>query len=193
VADIIVLKAGEWAGLSPWLTGILAVGAILAAFYTVSGLLVTGAGAFSYDIYYRLFNPRASQGKRLAVAKSATIVLAALVVFLASRPTALIAEITALAFALAGNTLFPIFLLGIWWGRANKYGAVAGMATGLAVTFSALLLGSVFPILYELFPPTSSALLGAPLVILVVVAVSLATPSPPEKVQRFLAEEVHGS
>jgi cation/acetate symporter len=193
MADIIVLKAGEWAGLSPWLTGILAVGAILAAFYTVSGLLVTGAGAFSYDIYYRLFNPRASQSKQLAVAKSATIVLAALVVFLASRPTALIAEITALAFALAGNTLFPIFLLGIWWGRANKYGAVTGMATGLVVTFVALLLGPVFPFLYELFPPTSSALLGAPLVILVVIVVSLATPAPPEKIQRFLAEEVHGS
>ncbi|MDP0947478.1 sodium:solute symporter family transporter, partial [Klebsiella pneumoniae] len=50
-ADIIILRAVEWANLSPWLTGILATAAIVAAFSTVTGLLITGASAFSYDIY----------------------------------------------------------------------------------------------------------------------------------------------
>ncbi|OHB31455.1 MAG: cation acetate symporter [Desulfuromonadaceae bacterium GWC2_58_13] len=193
LADIIVIKAGEWAGLPFWLTGIISAGAIMAAFSTVTGLLLTGASAFSYDIYYRLINPAASDKKRVAVAKGATLVLAILVVALAINPPWLIAQITAVAFALAGNTLFPVFLLGIWWDRTNKYGAIAGMTTGLAVTFCALLLGPSVPLIATLLPATSSALLGAPLVILVMILVSLLTPPPPERIRRFLAEEVHES
>jgi cation/acetate symporter len=191
MADLVVIKAGQWAGLSPWLTGIIAVGAIVAAFSTVTGLLITGAGAFSYDIYYRLLNPRASEKKRMRVAKAATLVLAVLVVAVAARPPGLIAEITAVAFALAGNTLFPVFLLGIWWDRTNKFGAVAGMLTGVGLTCVSLLPGKTFPLLQSLLPPTSSALIGAPLVIVVMIVVSLATPPPPERIRKFLAEEVH--
>jgi cation/acetate symporter len=190
MADMVVIKAGEWAGLPAWLTGVLAVGAISAAFSTVTGLLITGAGAFSYDIYSRFLNPKATESERMQIAKGATLVLAGLVVLVAARPPGLIAEITAVAFALAGNTLFPVFLLGIWWDRANKQGAIAGMITGLVVTFGALLLpgGST---LGTLLPATSSAFIGAPLVVLVMIGVSLATPAPPEKIRRFLADEVH--
>jgi cation/acetate symporter len=189
MADIIVVKVGEWVGLSPWLTAVIAVGATMAAFYTVTGLLVSGAGAFSYDIYYRLLNPDAGEHKRMAVAKGTTLVLAVIVLLLATKPPGLIAEITAIAFALAGNTLFPVFLLGIWWDRANKYGAIAGMGAGLVITFASLLLGGYFPWLEAVIPPTSSAFIGAPLVILIMIFVSLATPAPPEKIRRFLAEE----
>ena len=189
-ADLIVIKAGEWTGLPSWLTGIIAIGAISAAFSTVSGLLITGAGAFSYDIYSRFLNPRATETERMRIAKGATLVLAALVVLVAAQPLGMIAEITAVAFALAGNTLFPVYLLGIWWDRATKQGAVAGMLTGTVITFGALLLpaGST---LAALFPATSSAFLGAPLVILVMICTSLVTQPPPEPIRRFLAEEVH--
>jgi len=191
VADLIVIKAGEWVGLSPWMTGIVAVGGVMAAFSTVTGLLVNGAGAFSYDIYYRLINPRATERQRMLVAKGATLVLALLVLVAAMNPPGLIAQITAVAFALAGNTLFPVFLLGIWWDRANKFGAVAGMATGLGITLLSLAGGLLWPTLERLLPPTSSALIGAPVVILVMVGVSLATPPPPLSIRRFLAEKVH--
>ena len=191
LADLIVIKASEWAGIPEWLTGAIAVGAIMAAFSTVTGLLLTGAGAFSYDIYYRMLNPRANERQRMRVAKGATLVLALLVLAGAANPPWLIAQITAVAFALAGNTLFPVFLLGIWWDRTNKYGAIAGMVTGLCITFASLALGGVFPILNILFPPTSSAMLGAPLVIAVIIIVSLLTPAPDVRIRRFLAEEVH--
>ena len=190
VADLIVVYAGEWAGLPEWLTGIVAVGAISAAFYTLSGLLITGAGAFSYDIYYRIINPRANERHRVRVAKVATLVLALLVVGLAINPPGLIAEIAALAFALAGNTLFPVFLLGIWWERANKHGAVAGMLTGCAITIGSLL-WSNHPLLGAVLPPTSSALIGAPLVGLVIIIVSLLTPTPSPRIHQLLVDTVH--
>ncbi len=192
LADLIAIKAAEWAGLSPVLTGVVAVGAIVAAFSTVVGLLLTGASALSYDIYYRLINPQATQHQCLAVAKGSTLALALLVVLLSVNPPGLIAEITAIAFALAGNTLFPVFLLGIWWDRTNKYGAIAGMATGAAITAIPLLAGEAIPLVARVLPPTSSALVGAPVVTLVMIIVSLNTPPPPEPIRKFLAEEVHG-
>jgi cation/acetate symporter len=191
IADVIVIKAAEWGGLSPWLVGMLAVGGIMAAFGTITSMLIGGAGAFSYDIYYRILNPEASERQRMKVAKGATLVLAVLVVLAAVNPPGLIAEITAVAFALAGNTLFPVFLLGIWWDRTNKYGAIAGMTLGIVITFASLSLGSVFPLLQSLLPPTSSALIGAPVVIVVMIIVSLLTPPPPDAIRRHLFEKVH--
>jgi cation/acetate symporter len=191
LADLIVIKAGEWVGIPELLVGLLAVGGTLAAFSTITGLLITGAGAFAYDIYYRLINPRASERHLLKVAKGVTLVLAVLILVVAVNPPGLIAEITAVAFALAGNTLFPVFLLGLWWGRANKYGAICGMLAGVALTFAPVLVGHLIPGLRDWLPPTASALIGAPLVILIMIVVSLLTPAPPEQIRRFLIEKVH--
>ncbi|MGK2907098.1 MAG: sodium:solute symporter family transporter [Desulfuromonadales bacterium] len=191
LADIIVIKTAEWVGLNMILVSVLAIGGILAAISTITGLLVTGAGTISYDIYYRLINPNASESHLRWVAKGATLALALLVLVIAVNPPGLIAQITAVAFALAGNTLFPVFLLGIWWDRANKYGAVAGMLIGTMITFAPILFGHLSPTLRALLPPTSSALIGAPVVILTMIIVSRLTPPPPEHVRRFLVEKVH--
>ncbi|GFO66869.1 cation acetate symporter [Geomonas limicola] len=192
MADIVVLKTAVLAGVPGWLAGVLAAGALSAAFFTVAGLLMNGAASVSFDLYYRVFHPQASELSRMKVAKGATLALGGLVLLLALNPPGLIAEITAVAFALAGNTIFPLLLLGIWWGRANDDGAVAGMLVGVVCTFAQPLFGSLSPQVAALFPLTSSALCGAPLVILVMIAVSLATPPPPDEMQRFLASEVHG-
>ena len=191
-ADLITLNTAAGAGVPGWLVGMLAAGALSAAFFTVAGLLMTGAASISHDIYYSFLNPRASERSRMQVAKGGTLVLAAVVLLLALDPPGLIAEITAVAFALAGNTIFPLFLLGIWWDRANRYGAIAGMLTGVLCTAAQPLFGGNFPLFASFFPATSSSLCGVPLVILVMIVVSLATPAPPEEMRRFLDREVHG-
>lgn len=191
VADLIIVKTGEWVGIPDFLVAVLAVGAILAAFSTVTGLLITGAGAFAYDIYFRLINPRASERQLVKVAKGVTLLMAVLILLIAANPPGMIAEITAVAFALAGNTLFPVFLLGIWWDRTNKHGVIVGMTVGIILTFVPVLFGHMLPGLLIWLPPTSSAFIGAPLVILVIIVTSLLTPPPSEKVRRFLVEKVH--
>ena len=67
IADIIVIKTAEWVGVNELLVSVLAVGGILAAISTITGLLVTAAGAVSYDIYYRLINPNANERHLLLV------------------------------------------------------------------------------------------------------------------------------
>lgn len=192
MADIMVIRTAVMGGLPLWLIGILAAGAICAAFFTVAGHLISGAASLSHDIYYRLMNPAASADQKMAIAKGAVLALAGVVYVLAANPPGLIAEITAVAFALAGNTIFPVFLLGIWWSRTNRYGVIAGMLTGIVITFAAPLFGGVAPAVAAVFPLTSSALCGVPLVIMVMIIVSLVTPPPSIEIRRFLAEEVHG-
>lgn len=192
MADMIVITAATAGGLPLWLTGVLAAGGLSAAFATVSGLLMTGAASCSHDIYAGLINPASSEYRKMRLAKGCTLFLALIVYLIALNPPGLIVEITAVAFALAGNTIFPAFLLGIWWGRANRQGIVCGMILGVIITFAEPLFGGVVPLAARLFPLTSSALCGAPLVILVTIAVSLLTPPPPERIRRFLATEVHG-
>jgi len=190
VADMAVLSAARYSGLPLWCIGLLAAGGMSAAFSTVAGLLLTGSASFSYDIYPRLIRPNASETDKVYAAKGFFLALAVIVMALALRPWGMIAEIAALAFALAGNTIFPAFLLGIWWGRANAAGVISGMLAGVAITFIPLMAGYL-PFLSVLPPATSSAFIGAPMVTLIMVAVSLLTPPPGEEIRRFLARNVH--
>jgi cation/acetate symporter len=192
MADIIVLRTAVMGGLPSWLVGMLAAGAVSAAFFAVAGLLMTGAASISYDIYFRIINPQASELQKMSIAKGSTLVLAFLVLLGALNPPGLIAEIAAVAFALAGNTIFPAFLLGIWWSGTSRHGVISGMLTGLLITFSQPLFGTLVPMVNTLFPLTASALCGAPVVIIVMITVSRFTRPPSEEIRRFLAEEVHG-
>lgn len=191
MADLVTLSAALQGGVPVWVVGLLVAGGMAAAFYAVSGLLQTGAAAFAYDIYPRLLRPTATDSDKLTMAKGSFLVLAVGVLALSFKPMGMIAEIAAVAFALAGNTIFPAFLLGIWWSRTNAAGVLVGMLSGVLISFSAPLFGGMFPLVETLFPLTSSAFLGAPLVVLVMIVVSLLTRPPSREVVAFLAHDVH--
>jgi cation/acetate symporter len=190
-ADMIVLSAVSNGGLPVWVIGLLAAGGMSAAFSTVAGLMLNGSASFSYDIYPRLIRPNASEMDKVYAGKGFFLVLAVVVMVLTLRPWGMIAEIAALAFALAGNTIFPAFLLGIWWGRANASGVIAGMLSGLLITFLPFVIGDALPLVSHLLPVTSSAFIGAPVVVMIMVIVSLLTAPPSENIRRFLARDVH--
>lgn len=191
-ADMVVFSAAQNGGLPLWVTGLLVAGGMSAAFSTVAGLMLTGSASFSYDIYPRLIRPGATEGDKVYAAKGFFLLLAIVALLLAVQQTSMmIAEIAALAFALAGNTIFPAFLLGIWWGRANAAGVITGMVAGVVITFAPLLIGNSFPLLHVLFPATSSAFLGAPVVIAVMIIVSLLTAPPSSEISSFLSRSVH--
>jgi cation/acetate symporter len=190
-ADMVVLSAVSNAGLPSWVVGLLVAGGMSAAFSTVAGLLLTGSSSFSHDIYPRLIRPSASENDKVYAAKGFFLLLAMVVMLLTFNPWGMIAEIAALAFALAGNTIFPAFLLGIWWDRANAAGVIAGMLTGLLITFLPFMINDSLPMISRLLPATSSAFIGAPVVIIVMVCVSLLTAAPSESIRRFLARDVH--
>ena len=107
VADVIILSAPETAGLGIAFIGYLASGAMAAGLSTVAGLLVAGASAIAHDWYATVFMPDCTDRQALMVGRIFTAVLCGVVVLTALNPPALIAQIVAMAFAIAGNTIFP--------------------------------------------------------------------------------------
>ena len=200
--DAIVVYAAQLGNVFPLIVGLLAAGAISAAFSTVSGLLIAGASAFSHDLYYKVINPEATQQKQMFMARLGTILMAVGVAIVALAKLALIAQLVALAFSLAGCTIFPLFLLGIWWSGSNRAGAWAGVIVGSSVSFIALLYFVVGKFGVELpaqeFISTYLnawyfAWIGAPLAIAANIIVSLVSKEDtPDHIKEFLAKEVHG-
>jgi len=190
-ADMIVLSAAGMGGLPLWAVGLLAAGAMSATFSATAGLLMTGSASFSFDIYPRFISPGASERDKTYAAKAFFLFLALVVMVLTFQPWGMIAEIAAFAFAIAGNTIFPAFLLGIWWPRANATGVITGMLTGLVISFAPLFIGGLFPFIAQYFPLTSSAFIGAPLVIIVMICASLLTVPPSAAIRLFIRRDVH--
>lgn len=199
--DAIVVYTAQLGTVNPIIVGFLAAGAVSAAFSTVSGLLVAGSSAFSNDIYYRVFNPEASGEAQIRAARLATIAMALGVMVVALLKLALVAQLVALAFSIAGCTIFPLFLMGIWWSRSNREGAWASILVGAGFTaialiyficgkFGVALPGAAF-VGYWL-NPWYFAWIAAPLAIVANIVVSLATPDTPEEIRKHLASEVHG-
>lgn len=190
-ADMVLISAAGLGGLPVWVIGLLVAGGMSAAFSTTAGLMLTGSASFSHDIYPRLIRRNATEADKIFAAKGVFLILAAIVMVLTLKTEVLIVEIAAFAFALAGNTIFPVFLLGIWWCRANSAGVISGMILGVAITFAPLIAGDAFPLIADYFPATSSAFIGAPLVLLTIILVSLMTRPPSDKIRQFLSRNIH--
>ncbi len=198
--DAIVVYTAQLGDVHPLIVGLLAAGAVSAAFSTVSGLLVAGSSAFAHDLYVKVINPNAKPKNQLLAARLGTILMAIIVTLLALKNWALIGQLVAVAFSLAGCTIFPLFLLGIWWSGSNKPGAIAGLITGglvsaIAITyFIAGKEGIQLPfhsfISYYL-EAWYFAIIGAPLAILVHIIVSKMTKETPIEIRKFLIEKVH--
>jgi cation/acetate symporter len=200
-ADAIVVYTAQLGSVNPLIVGFLAAGAVSAAFSTVSGLLVAGSSAFSNDIYFKLINPEATGDQQIRMARIATIAMALGVMLVAMLKLALVAQLVALAFSIAGCTIFPLFLLGIWWSRSNRSGGIASLTVGASFTaialvyficgkFSVALPGAAF-VGYWL-NPWYYAWIAAPLAILANIFVSMNTEDTPEEIRKHLASEVHG-
>jgi cation/acetate symporter len=104
-----------------------------AAMSTADGLLLAIANALSHDIYYKMVDPKADVKRRLIVARVLLIVIGAAGAAVASMRLTNILGAVAWAFDFAMSGLFFPLVLGIWWKRANRQGAIAGMVIGLAV------------------------------------------------------------
>ncbi|MGB8932346.1 MAG: sodium:solute symporter family protein [Anaeromyxobacteraceae bacterium] len=192
--DLLVLALPQMANLSPWVVALVAAGAFAAALGTAAGLVLVIAAAFSHDLVRGFLAPRLSERAELGwarVAATGTVLAAALV---ALHPPAAVAQVVAYAFGFAASSFFPVIVLGIFWRRATREGAVAGMITGMSVTvfyvtWFAVLRPDLNVPAHWLFgiSPEGFGAVGALVNTAVLVVVSLLSKPPPEAVQRLVA------
>jgi cation/acetate symporter len=196
--DLIVLMTPELAGLPYVISGLVAAGGLAAALSTADGLLLTIANALSHDVYYKMINPHASTKTRVTVAKALLLVVALIAAWVTSYKPGHILFLVGAAFSLAMSAFFPALVLGIFWKRANKWGAVAGIAVGLGVCIYYMLV--TYPWLRDVFGitrpiaeymwfkmnPISAGVFGMPAGFITIVIVSLLTPAPDKETQDFI-------
>src|SRR5690554_2001189 len=132
--DILVLANPEIANLPSWVIGLIAAGGIAAALSTAAGLLLAISAAISHDLIKKTINPNISEkGEMLAarISMAAAIVMAT---WLGLNPPGFAAQVVALAFGIAGASIFPALMMGIFSKKMNDKGAIAGMVAGLGCT-----------------------------------------------------------
>jgi cation/acetate symporter len=188
-ADAIVLATPEIAGLPYVIAGLVAAGGLAAALSTADGLLLTISNALSHDVYYKMVNPNASAKKRLTIARVLLLGVAAIAAYAASNAPATILSIVAWAFSIAAASFFPALVLGIFWKRANKAGAVAGMLVGFGLTLY-YLINVKFLGMTPWFgiKDVSAGIFGIPLGFLTIWAVSLMTAEPSQETKDMVED-----
>jgi len=185
--DVIVLATPEIAGLPYVVAGLVAAGGLAAALSTADGLLLTIANALSHDVYYQMINPAASARRRIAISKLLLLFVAMAAAWIAAQRPGTILSMVAWAFSIAGACFFPALVLGVFWPRASRTGAVAGMLAGLGVTLY-YLLGVKFFGMEKWFgiSDISSGVFGLAAGFLVIVLVSLVSRQPDAKTRAMI-------
>jgi cation/acetate symporter len=186
--DIVVLATPEIAGLPYVISGLVAAGGMAAAMSTADGLLLAIANALSHDLYYKIIDPKADTRLRLIVARVLLVVIGAAAAGIATLQLTGILGAVAWAFCFAASGLFFPLVLGVWWKRANRPGAIAGMVAGFVA-------GSAY--LYYVYNGGTPwlgidhlrfAMIGMPVSLVAMVVVTLMTPAPDAETQAMVDE-----
>jgi cation/acetate symporter len=132
--DLVMLASPEISGLPYVVSVLVAAGGLAAALSTADGLLLTIGNALAHDVYFEGDSSKAQSMRRVMWSKFALLVVALMAAYVAAQRPAGILYLVAASFSLAGAAFVPAMVLGIFWPRTTRVGAIGGMLTGLMVT-----------------------------------------------------------
>ncbi len=188
--DIMVLANPEVANLPNWIIALVAAGGLAAALSTAAGLLLVISTAISHDLLKRTIRPDISESSELMAARIAAAAAVVVAGYFGINPPGFVAQVVAFAFGLAASSFFPAILLGIFWKRANREGAISGMVLGLLFTSVYIIyfkfLGGTSEQYFLGISPEGIGTVGMLINMAVTVGVSLATEPPPDDVQQMV-------
>src|SRR6056300_498378 len=192
--DIMVLANPEIANLPAWVIALVAAGSLAAALSTAAGLLLVISASVSHDLIKKIFIPTISDKGELFAARLSAVVAVCVAGYFGINPSGFVAAVVALAFGLAAASLFPAIILGIFYKRMNKEGAVSGMIVGILfmlfymAKFKLGWLGDIPPASEWWFGISPEGFGSVAMVVnlIVSVAVSRFTAAPPHEVQEIV-------
>ena len=199
--DIMVLANPEIAGLPNWVIALVAAGGLAAALSTAAGLLLAISSAISHDLLKGIWRPDINEQQELLASRVAMAGAILLAGYLGFNPPDFAAGTVALAFGLAASSIFPALMMGIFYKRMNKEGAIAGMIAGLGVTLlyvfqhkgimfiqSTSYMGDMAPNWFMGIEPNAFGAIGALVNFAVAFAVCRMTPPPPDHIQHLVED-----
>ncbi|MEP0131527.1 MAG: sodium:solute symporter family protein [Eudoraea sp.] len=191
--DIIVLANPEIANLPNWVIALVAAGGLAAALSTAAGLLLVISTSISHDLIKKQFRPNISDKNELVIARMSAVVAVCIAGYFGINPPDFVAATVALAFGLAAASFFPAIIMGIFYKKMNKEGAVAGMIVGMVA-----MLFYMLKFKFDMFgggtpkdwwfgiSPEGFGTVAMLLNFMVSIIISLFTPDPPNEVQEIV-------
>jgi cation/acetate symporter len=187
--DIMVLANPEIAGLPAWVIALVVAGALAAALSTAAGLLLVIGSAVSHDLLKKAWHPEITEKQELLSARIAVGVAVVIAGYFGIRPPGFVAEVVAFAFGLAAASFFPAIVLGIFWKRMNREGAIAGMSCGILFTAAYIYYFKFYDPAANIadnwlmgISPEGIGTVGMLINVVIAVCVSLATRPPPQEI-----------
>ncbi|WP_251554814.1 sodium/pantothenate symporter [Neobacillus muris] len=117
--------------LPPFLAGIVLAAPMAAIMSTVNALLILVSSALVKDVYLNYIKPKANDGHIKKVSFSVTAIIGIIVILFAWSPPDLIVWLNLFSFGgLESVFIWPV-IMGLYWGKGNKYGAIASMIIGM--------------------------------------------------------------
>ena len=131
--DIMVLANPEIAKLPNWVIALVAAGGLAAALSTAAGLLLVISASISHDLGKKVLKPDLSEKQELLLARGSAVLAVIVAGYFGINPPDFVAAVVALAFGLAAASFFPAIVLGIFYKKMNKQGAISGMVVGIGL------------------------------------------------------------
>ena len=131
--DIMVLANPEIANLPNWVVALVAAGGLAAALSTAAGLLLVISASVSHDLIKRVYYPEISEKGELVAARISAFFAVCVAGYFGINPPGFVAAVVALAFGLAAASFFPAIVMGIFYKKMNKEGAICGMLAGIGI------------------------------------------------------------
>lgn len=192
--DIVVLANPEIARLPNWVVALVAAGGLAAALSTAAGLLLVIASAISHDLVKNVIAKDTTEKAELIWARAAAGAAVIIAGYFGIHPPGFVAQVVAFAFGLAASSFFPVIILGIFWKRATKEGAMLGMVAGILFTATYIIYFKfVNPSINDAkhwlwgISPEGIGSIGMVINFVVAGAVSMVTKAPPQEVQDMVA------
>jgi sodium/proline symporter len=157
------------------LVGIVMASCLAAVMSSADALLHVANTSVVQDLYNKVIcNGKAEEKKMILVSRVTAIVIGLVAIFIALNPFESI--IWVIWWAWGGLTTFgPIIVVGLYWKRATREGAIAGLICGFTAAVVWFQSG-MYKVLHMSFVSFFTALI-------VLVVVSLLTKAPSEKIQ----------
>jgi sodium/proline symporter len=135
--------------VTPWIGAILLTAVLAAVMSTADSQLLVTSSALTEDIFRAFLHRAAPQHVLLWVGRGTTVGVALFAYVLALRGGTVL-DLVAYAWAGFGAAFGPVIVLSLYWPRATRAGALAGMLTG---AISVVLFRNVIDTgLYEIVP-----------------------------------------
>ena len=171
------------------IAGVIIAGILACTMSTSDSQLLAASSSVSQNLLIDVLHIKMDDKKKLLVARITVVVIAIVGVIIAWNPESSVFKIVSFAWAGFGATFGPLMLFALFWRRTNKWGAIAGMISGLVTIFVWKFVIRPFGGAWDIYELLPAFIISC----IFIVVVSLVTKAPDKEITDVFDEVARGS